>query len=118
MDAFPQTTSCSSSQRVSNPTQHAGQLLDACEQIYPRLPLHDHRRCFLCHLVVPVVSEAVARPRPALRYVPPGIPLALPEDAQLTSLVMTKHIQNFLTSDTALISEVGMEPIGMNGMQW
>jgi len=40
-------------------------------------------------------------------YVPPGIPLALPEDAQLTSLVMTKHIQNFLTSDTALISEVG-----------
>ena len=48
---------------------------------------------------------------------PPGIPLALPEDAQLTSLVMTKHIQNFLTSDTALISEVGMEPLGMNGMQ-
>ena len=39
-------------------------------------------------------------------HVPPGIPLELGEHTPLTALVMTKHVQNFLTPDTALISEV------------
>ena len=39
-------------------------------------------------------------------YVPPGIPLSLPEGQPLTSLLMTKVIQDFITPDIALVSEV------------
>ena len=39
-------------------------------------------------------------------YVPPGIPLPLPEGQPLTSLVMTRALQDFITPDIALVSEV------------
>ena len=40
-------------------------------------------------------------------YVPPGVPLPLPEGQPLTSLVMTQALQDFITPDIALVSEVG-----------
>ena len=52
-------------------------------------------------------SPVVLPPHPPSRmYVPPGVPLPLPEGQPLTSLVMTQALQDFITPDIALVSEV------------
>ena len=50
-------------------------------------------------------------------YVPPGVPLPLPEGQPLTSLVMTQALQDIITPDIALVSEVGRGRRGRGGWE-